>query len=120
MSWRLAVTKDEVGQFREATSHPTKVEVPNIKLTISAADLAQWQAWAKQAFDRGRNAALPEVTGAIEFLAPDLEEVLARIDLFGLRPVSLNVPRRRANRGQVARFTVELYCERMAFTHLGK
>ena len=34
-TWKQAVTKDEVGQFREPALHPTKVEIPNIKLTIS-------------------------------------------------------------------------------------
>jgi hypothetical protein len=38
-TWKQAVIKDEVGAFREATKHPAKVEVPNLKLTISMADI---------------------------------------------------------------------------------
>ncbi|MEE9133459.1 MAG: phage tail protein, partial [Gemmatimonadota bacterium] len=44
---KLGVIKDEVGQFREATKHPAKVEVPNLKVTISQADIKPWQEWHK-------------------------------------------------------------------------
>ena len=42
-TWKMAVTKDECGGFRVPTIHPSKVEVPNLKVTVSMADIGPWQ-----------------------------------------------------------------------------
>jgi phage tail-like protein len=118
--WRQGVIKDEVGQFREPTKHPAKVEVPSVKLTIVMADIGPWQDWVQRVTQGGPNAQGAQVDGAITFLAPNLGSELARIDLFGLRPVSLQPAQMQANQEQVARFSVELHCADMAFNYLAK
>src|SRR5690606_32266025 len=39
LTWEQKVVKDEVGSFREPTKHAAALTVPNIKLTISQADI---------------------------------------------------------------------------------
>jgi T4-like virus tail tube protein gp19 len=114
-TWKQSVIKDEVGQFREPTKHPAKVEVPNLKLTISMADIEPWRQWHQTFVIDGKCADTDELTGTLTFLGPDLDERLAHIDFDHVGIISLQESKREANKEEVARFEVELYCEEMKF-----
>ena len=116
-TWKQGVIKDEVGQFREATRHPAKVEVPNLKVTISQADIEPWQEWHKSFVIDGKCADEDELSGSITFLAPDLVTELATIELVHVGVMSLEAGGGEANKEEVARFTVELYVEEMKFNY---
>lgn len=116
-TWKQAVIKDEVGAFREATKHPAKVEVPNLKLTISMADIEDWRDWHQSFVIDGKCAESDELTGAITFLGPDLKEPLAEIQLDHVGIISLQGAKSEANTETVARFEVELYVEAMKFEY---
>jgi hypothetical protein len=116
-TWKCAVIKDEVGMFREPTKHAAKVECPNIKLTISSADIEEWRQWHQDFVIDGKCADSDELTGSITFLGPDLKEELAEIQLDHVGIISLQDAKREANNEQVARFEVELYCETMRFEY---
>jgi hypothetical protein len=116
-TWKQAVIKDEVGQFREPTKHPAKVEVPNLKITVSMADVEQWRQWHQTFVIEGNCAESDELEGSITFLGPDLKEELAEIQLFNVGIISLQQAKQEANKEEVARFEVELYCEKMLFQY---
>ena len=115
-TWKRSFVKDEVGQFREPTKHPSKVEVPNLTLTVSMADINAWQAWFRSFVIDGRCSEADELSGVITFLAPDLKQELAEIEISNVGIIGLNTLTYEANREAIARFTVELYCEQMKFT----
>ncbi len=117
-TWKMGVIKDEVGAFRIATKHPAKVEIPNLKLTISMADVKPWEDWHRSFVIEGNCAEDAELTGSITFLAPDLNEELGRIDLLNVGIISLETGGQEANKEEPARFTVEVYCEAMKFNYL--
>ncbi len=116
-TWKQSVIKDEVGAFREATKHPAKVEVPNLKVTISMADIVEWQRWHENFVINGNCAESDELTGAITFLSPDRQKPLAEIQLDNVGIISLQQAKQEANKEEVARFEVELYVERMRFDY---
>lgn len=116
-TWKQEVIKDEVGQFRVPTKHPAKVEVPNLKLTISMADFEPWQDWHRSFVIEGQCAGGDELTGAITFLAPDLKNELAEIELLNVGIISLQEFGQVSTKEEVARFTVELYVEKMTFNY---
>ncbi|HET6610718.1 MAG TPA: hypothetical protein VFG83_01960 [Kofleriaceae bacterium] len=116
-TWKQGVTKDQVGQFREATKHPTKVEVPNLKLTGSMADVEKWQEWHRTFVIEGKCAEGDELTGAITFLGPDMEQELARIEISHVGIISLQQAQQEANSEKIAQFEVELYVEEMKFNY---
>lgn len=116
-TWKLGVIKDELGQFRVPTKHPAKVEVPNLKLTISMADVEPWQDWHRSFVIEGQHAEGDELTGAITFLAPDLKNELAEIELLNVGIISLQEFGQESTKDEVARFTVELYVEKMTFNY---
>lgn len=117
-TWKMGVIKDEVGAFRIPTKHPAKVEVPNLKLTISMADVKPWQDWHRAFVVEGLCDEGSELTGAITFLGPDLKEELGKIDLINVGIISLETGGQEANKEEPARFTVELYVEAMKFTYM--
>jgi hypothetical protein len=118
-TWKQGVIKDEVGQFRECTKHPAKVEVPNLKVTVSMADIEAWQQWHRNFVIDGICAEGDELEGAITFMGPDLKEELGEIQLFNVGLISLQQAKQEANKEEVARFEAELYVEKMMFQWFG-
>jgi len=116
-TWKQAIIKDQVGAFREATKHPAKVEVPNLKLTVSMADIEPWRAWHESFVINGQCTDADEITGSITFLGPDHKEQLATIELDHVGIISLTQAKQEANKEEVARFEVELYVESMRFLY---
>ncbi len=116
-TWKQGVIKDEVELFRELTRITSKAVVPNLKLTISMADIEPWMDWHKSFVIDGMSSDSEELGGSIEFLGPDLITELATIDLSHVGIISIETDRAEANKEEVARFEVELYVEQMAFSY---
>ncbi len=114
-TWKAKIAKDEVGQYRIATKHVCAVEVPNLKLTISTADIKEWQDWHKAFLVDGNCSEAEEQSGSITFLAPNLKDELGRVELMNVGILSLENEGFEANKEGVSRFTVELYVEQMKF-----
>lgn len=116
-TWKQSIIKDQVGKFRECTKHPAKVEVPNLKLSISMKDIEPWRAWHESFVINGNCSDADEVTGSITFLGPDHNEELAEITLDHVGIISLTQAKQEANKEEIARFEVELYVEQMRFLY---
>jgi hypothetical protein len=83
-SWTSAVAQDDTGIFREPTKHPAKVTIPDLKLTISAADYPAWLTAARAWFIDGKHLAGDEMAGRIVLLGPDMKAELAVISFTNL------------------------------------
>ena len=114
-NWEQKIVKDEVGMFREAMKEPASLEVSNLKLSISLADLDPWAEWHKTFVIDGKCTDGDELTGSLTFLGPDLEEELATITFKHVGIISLEQQGVEANKEDIARFDVELYVEEVAF-----
>ena len=111
---RRKVLQTGGGAMREPAKVPSSLEFPNLVLTISAADQAQWEQWRDSFLIQGRHTDADEKAGAIVFLGPDMKSELGRVSLDHCGLVRL-VPN-AGDAGAVSRFTVELYCQKMALT----
>ena len=89
----------------------TSINIPNLFLTISTADLKPWMEWHKQFLIDGKNNQSDELTGKLVFLSPNLKDELLTISLQGVGIFSLQ--RIMENGEKISRFRVGLYCERM-------
>lgn len=87
------------------------IDIPNLFLTTSAADLKPWMEWHKQFLIDGKNSQSDELTGRLVFLSPNLKDELLAISLQGVGIFSLE--RIMENGQKISRFKVGLYCERM-------
>jgi hypothetical protein len=119
-TWKQGIVKDEVGTVRDCQKEPAKIEVPNLKLSISMADYEPWWAWYKSFVIDGKCGESDEVTGAITFLGPDMSQELARVELLNVGIFSLEAGKAEANNEEVSRFDVELYVEDMKFEYMVK
>ncbi|HEX2780160.1 MAG TPA: phage tail protein [Gemmatimonadaceae bacterium] len=104
------------GAERAVTKMPAALEIPNLKLSISMADLAQWEQWRDSFLIQGNNTDANEKAGAIVFLGPDMKEELGRLTLDRCGLVRLAPDRLESNSERIARFTVELYCQKMGLS----
>lgn len=102
------------GDFRFSTRMLTRLEIPNLKITFSAADIKPWVAWFNEFVVKGQNSQEEELSGAIEFLDPVGDKVLGSIDLFQVGIFSLSGEQDAHEGGHhVSRYVAELYVERM-------
>jgi hypothetical protein len=114
-TWKCSVVTDQVGEFREPTKHPAKVTVPDLKLSISYADYDPWAKAAEDWFVSGNHGEANERTGVIEFLSPNLKNVLGSIDLQNVGFKKFSSDDAEANSEKIKRFNVEMYVEKMKF-----
>lgn len=102
------------GEFRTVQSLGA-VQFPNLRLSISQADLQPWTDWAESFIVQGQNGDNAEKSGAVVFLAPNMKDELGRITLSNCGILSLTQPAAEAEK--ISRFEVELYCEKMAMEY---
>jgi hypothetical protein len=116
-TWKCAVAADHIGMFREPTKHPAKVTVPDLKLAISMADYQPWADAAKKWFVDGHHLEHDEMTGVIKFLGPDMNvnKAIGEIELHNVGFKKFSKDDLEANSEKIARFTTELYVEKMTF-----
>jgi len=114
-TWKCAVAADQIGIHREPTKHPAKVVVPDLKLAVSMADHQPWADAAKKWFVDGNHEEEHETTGRIVFLGPDMKKELGEINLERVGFKKFSKDDLEANSEKIARFSVELYIEKMTF-----
>jgi hypothetical protein len=114
-TWKCSVAPDQVGIFREPTLHPAAVTVPDIKLAISYADHDAWAKAAKAWFIDGKHTEADEMSGSIEFLDPNMKDVLGEITLHNVGFKSFKDEDSEGGSDKIKRFNVELYVEKMEF-----
>lgn len=113
-TWRCALADDTIGIFPEPAQRPVVVAVPDLRLSISAADYDAWAQAAQAWFVDGHHLEGDEMNGLITLLTPDLQTPLGAISLanVGFKRFS-QLPPSDGSDG-LYRFTVDLYVERMS------
>jgi hypothetical protein len=114
-TWKCSIAPDPIGTTLEATKHPAKVTVPELKLSISHADHPEWAKWAHEWFVMGQHEAQHEKGGRIVFLDPTTKNELGEIKLIGVGIKKFADDDSEANSEKIKRFNVELYVEQMEF-----
>jgi hypothetical protein len=110
---KQGVVQDDIGEMRTSEVIPSKLEIPNLKITFSARTAQTWVDWHKSFVIDGKCSQGDELSGAIEFLSPD-GQTMGSLDLFQCGIFSLQQEKLEANKDGVARMVAELYCEGMA------
>lgn len=106
---------DDAGADREPVREPGKLEFPNLKITLAESDAAPWEAWHQDFVLDGNNDEKAERAGAIVFLASNLQDELARVELHGVGIVSVEPETGDSAKETIRRVVAEVYCERMEF-----
>ena len=116
-SWKASLVDAPTGDSRIPERTVGKIEVPNLKLTIGMQDLGPWLDYHEKFTVKGKTPESAEKTGILTLLPPDRDEGGAHGDItFGnMGIISMQYDGFEANKEEIARFTVELYCEEMKF-----
>lgn len=96
------------------TRMPANLEIPNLRIAFSAADIGPWQDWFTDFVIKGNNGQEKELPGSLEFLDPTTQEILGSIDLIQVGIFALATEKQEANKEAVAHCLAELYVQKMA------
>jgi hypothetical protein len=113
-TWKCAVASGgRVG--RRPVRRTDSATVPDLRLSIAAADYMAWADAATKWFVDGQAMEGDEMAGRIVFLAANLRDELGSIELSNVGFRRFVHPVAEAGGTQAERFSVELYVEAMAF-----
>ncbi len=112
---KQTVVTDDIGETRDYTKEPGKLEFPNVVLTLAESDAQPWLDWFEEFVIRGNNGQEQEKSGSLVYLSPNLQEELGRLDFFNLGIFRVAEEKTESSSDQIRRIKVELYCERLEF-----
>jgi hypothetical protein len=113
---KRAVVPEVTGQGRDSTKQPGRVDVPNIKVTLSEVGSASWKQWFDDFVVKGNNDSKKEKSGTLTLFTPNLQKALAtirfsNIGIFRLESAPVT------GSDSTPKVTAELYVESMAFDY---
>jgi hypothetical protein len=117
---RQTAVTDDIGDARDYTREPGKMEFPNLKITLAESTAQSWLAWHEDFVVKGNNDETCEKNGTLTLFGRNLKDVLAQIKLYNLGIFLVQPDKSEANAEQTKRVQVELYVERMEFLPEGK
>jgi phage tail-like protein len=103
---------------RDYLKEPGKLEIPNLKITLSQIAAQSWYDWHEDFVIKGNSFEDKEKSGQLVFLSPDLKSELLTIKFFNLGIFKLTDDKATAT-DQIPRVSADLYVERMELS-LGK
>jgi hypothetical protein len=109
---------EPVGQLRDYPKEPASIEVPNLVFTFPENNGQQVIDWHKQMVIEGINGQNMEKGGTLEYLTPDLKEVIFKITFTNMGIFKLTPDKAEAQNETIRRLKAELYCEEMKFEYV--
>ena len=110
---KQSVATEDVGNARDYLREPTKLEFPNLTISLLESSAQTWFDWFDDFAIKGNNDDAKEKNGSIALLSANLADELMRIDLFNLGIFQIGSDKTEANSDRVATVSAGLYCERM-------
>jgi hypothetical protein len=109
------VTEEAVGEIRDYQQLPTSVEVPNLVVTMSESHADAIYNWHDDFVVKGNCSEGNEKHGMLEYLTPNLQEVLFTLEFFHLGVFKVSPDKVEASGEPIRRLKVEMYCEDIRF-----
>jgi hypothetical protein len=113
VSVKQRVVPDPIGELREYVREPGRVDFSNLRITMSESHAQSWIDWHQDFLIHGNCGQDRERSGALEYLAPNLHDVLMRVQLSNLGIFRLAHEAAHHDGTHMRRVVVDLYCERM-------
>jgi len=110
---KQTVAPSQIGEQRISTKEPTRLEVPNLRITLAESSAQTWVSWFDDFVVKGNNDSTKERSGKLSFFTPDRKTVLGEVSFFNLGIFRLEPEAQTSASEQIARLHADLYCERM-------
>ena len=109
------VTENAIGEHRDYQKEPTSVEIPNLVITLAESHADEFYRWHEDFVIKGNNGEDHEKSGTLEYLTPNLSEVLFTLHFFHLGVFKVSPDKVEASGEPIRRLKVEMYCEDIRF-----
>ncbi len=118
------VTENALGEHRDHQKEPTSVEIPNLVIYLAESHAHEFYNWHQDFVISGNNGEDREKGGTLEYLTPNLQEVLFTLNFYHLGVFKISPDRMSAEPGTpekpdgpspIRRLKVEMYCEDIKF-----
>lgn len=108
-------TENQLGELREFHKEPAALEIPNLVVTLPESHAHQFWEWEKDFLIMGNCSEDNEKTGTLEYLTPDLDDVLFSVTFKHLGLFKITRDKLEAHAEGIRRVKCEMYCEEMEF-----
>jgi hypothetical protein len=109
------VVENPVGEERDPGRDQRRIEFPNLVVTLPESAAQSFFDWHEDFVIKGNSTSEDEKNGKLEYLSPNLSEVLFTIDFHHLGIFKLSSETVETG-DQIPRVRAEMYCEQMTFT----
>jgi phage tail-like protein len=104
-----------VGELRDYEKQPAYLEIPDLIVTVAESHAGDFVAWHQDFVINGNNGDAHEKNGTLDFLAPNLKDILFTIGFSHLGIFKLAAAPSQAGSESIRRLTASMYCEQMSF-----
>jgi phage tail-like protein len=112
------VSEHAVGEMRDYEQEPMHLEIPNLVITFPESHGDEFYKWHEDFVIKGNNGDEAEKGGTLEYLTPNLKEVLFTLTFQHLGIFKLTPEKVEAGSEQIRRLKAEMYCEDMKFDYV--
>ncbi len=112
------VVENAVGELRENEKEPAYLEIPNLVVTLAESHSKEFYDWHENFVIKGNNGDDKERNGALEYLTPNLKDVLFTLTFKHLGIFKLCPEKVEAGGEAIRRVCAEMYCEGMGFSYV--
>lgn len=109
------VVENPVGEERDPGREQRTVDFPNLVVTLAESAAESFFDWHENFVIKGNNSSEEEKNGKLEYLAPNLSDVLFTLEFHNLGIFKLAAETVEAG-DQIQRVKAEMYCQQMTFT----
>jgi len=111
------IVQDQIGEVRDAQHEPGNLEIPNLVVTVSEAHAADFRTWHEEFVIKGNNDQTQEKQGKLEFLGPNLKDVICSLTFRGLGIFRISPSKSVSGAAAIATLEAHMYCEDMSFAY---
>jgi len=111
------VTENPVGELRDYQKEPAHVEIPNLVITFPDSHSKEFYDWHEDFVIKGNNGQDKEKGGTLEYLTPNLQEVLFTLTFSNLGIFKCTPEKVEAHSENIRRTKAEMYCEDIKFEY---
>jgi hypothetical protein len=110
---KQSVKQDNIGELRDYQKTPSKLEFPNLAISIAESNAGTFYAWFEDMVIKGNAGEDRERDGTLEFLSPNRLDVLLTVNFKHLGIFGFAPEKSEANADGIRRVKVEMYCEQI-------
>ncbi len=107
----------KVGELRDYQVEPTLIEYPNLVLTVPESHSETFWKWYDDFVVKGKCSQDQEHTAMIEYLTPNLKDVLLTLNFQGLGVFKMTPDKADSASEKIRSVKVECYCEKIDFQY---